>query len=154
MFKKIKNILGIEGVKIALVCEPAYPKSASAITGQVRLSSKASNRVDSITIKLIEKYKRGRNEATLINEYLLSSMDIDADLKLVEGNDEVIDFSLPVTRLLSDMDKLENRNFIAKGIVSIAKKVKNVKSYYRVEAIAKVSGVSIDAIASQPIVFE
>ena len=81
-------------------------------------------------------------------------MDIDADLKLVEGNDEVIDFSLPVTRLLSDMDKLENRNFIAKGIVSIAKKVKNVKSYYRVEAIAKVSGVSIDAIASQPIVFE
>ena len=70
MFKKIKNLLGIEGVKIELSCPSELPKTTESIKGKIKLSSKSIQIVEGITIKLIEKYKRGRKESALINEYL------------------------------------------------------------------------------------
>ncbi len=153
MLKKIKNILGIEGVKIALSCPEEIPKNSNTIKGEIHLSSKSKNTINSIRIKLIEKYKRGRQEATLIDEYLLSEMEIETDLLLEDGKSETLSFSLPITLLLSDMDKLANKNFIAKGLVGIAKKAKNVKSYYRVEVEAFIDDVPVNAITQQKIEF-
>ncbi len=153
MLQKIKNILGIEGVKIALTCPDTLSKNETAIEGQVKLSSKSKNRISSIKIKLIEKYKRGRQEATLIDEYLLSEMELETDLVLQEGISETLNFSLPISLLLSDMDKLAQKNFITKGIVNMAKKAKKVKSYYRVEVEAFIEGVPVNAIAKQSVVF-
>ncbi len=153
MLQKIKNILGIEGVKIGLTCPETLSKNETTIEGQVKLSSKSKNRISSIKIKLIEKYKRGRQEAILIDEYLLSEMELETDLLLQEGISETLNFSLPISLLLSDMDKLAQKNFITKGIVSMAKKAKNVKSYYRVEVEAFIEGVPVNAIAKQSIDF-
>ena len=49
------------------------------------------------------------------------------------------------------MDQLADKNFLTRGIVGFAKKLKNVQSYYRIESTAVIKGTSLDAIASSPI---
>jgi len=151
MINKIKDILGIEGVKIQLICPEEIELKADHVVGQIILSSKSKKTIEGITIKLIEKYKRGRKESTLINEYLLSSLDIEANLELKEDQVEKIDFSLPISLLLSDMDQFERKNFFTSGLAKVAKKIKNVSSYYRVEVSAKVKGVALNPIAKQSV---
>jgi len=104
-----------------------------------------------LTIKLIEKYQRGRKENILINEYLLSSLDIDVNLHLDVDQPEELKFKLPLNFLLSDMDKFANKNPLTKGLASVAKKLKGVQSYYRLEAIATVKESSFEAIAKKAI---
>lgn len=151
MLNKLKDILGIEGVKIQLICPEEIEIKADHLAGQIILTSKSPKTIEGLTIKLIEKYKRGRNESTLINEYLLSSLDIEANLDLESDQVEKIDFSLPVSLLLSDMDQFERKNIFTAGLAKVAKKLKNVSSYYRVEVSAKVKGLSLDAVAQQNI---
>lgn len=151
MFKKIKDILGIEGVKIELVSPEEIQHNLDYIEGIIKLSSKSKKTVTSLTIKLIEKYQRGRKENILINEYLLSSLDIDVNLHLDVDQPEELKFKLPLNFLLSDMDKFANKNPLTKGLASVAKKLKGVQSYYRLEAIATVKESSFEAIAKKAI---
>lgn len=151
MFKKIKDILGIEGVKVELICPEEISHKADFVEGQLKLSSQSKKTVTGITIKLIEKYQRGRKEEALINEYLLSSLDIDVQLELAENKVEDLKFKLPISLLLSEMDQFGSKNFVAGSLASIAKKLKNVQSYYRIEVIATVKESSLDAVAKQSI---
>jgi len=153
MLKKIKDLLGIEGVKIELSCPEEINRSAEHIEGLIKLSSKSAKTVTSLTIKLIEKYKRGRDENILINEYLLSSLDLAVNLEISESHSEELKFKLPISLLLSEMDQFASKNFLTKGLAEFAKKVKGVNSYYRVEVIAEIKESSLDAIAKQTIVF-
>lgn len=154
MFKILKNILGIEGVRIKLEIPESFSKNGDHLKGRLILSSKSSKKVKSITIKLIEKYKRGRKDSELINEYLLSKQDIDLNIILDESQPAKYDFELPLNLLKSDMDKLEEKNILAKGLVKVAKKLKNVESYYRIQATAKVEGTAIDPLAKASILLE
>lgn len=144
MFKILKNILGIEGVRLQLEIPESFSKKDDVIKGRLILSSKSAKTVESITIKLIEKYKRGRNEEALINEYTLSHQDIDLNVTIEENLPAKYDFELPLNLLKSEMDKLGDKNFLTKGLVSVAKKLKNVKSLYRIEASAKVQASITD----------
>ena len=152
MFKKIKDFLGIEGVKISLTCADEIKRDANHLDGIIKLTSQSNKTVTALTIKLIEKYKRGRKDKILINEYLLSSLDIDLNLQLSDDQVEELKFKLPLNLLKSDMDKFGEKNPIAKGLASFAKKMKGVESYYRLEATAQVAGSSLDAVATRPIV--
>lgn len=151
MFDKIKNILGIEGLKIEISVPEAISKEAKQINGSLQLSSKRNQKVDTIVIQLIEKYKRGREEDTLINEYVLSEIKLDVDLEINSEQAKTIEFELPLNLLKSEMDQLESKNFLTKGLVTFAKKIKNVQSYYRIEVSAKVKETSIQALATKKI---
>ena len=152
MLKKIKNILGIEGVKIQLISPPEVSKNDKRIKGRVILTSQSKKHIKSLSIKLIEKYKRGRAEATLINEYVLSDLDLELNIDIDKSTPAKLDFDLPLNLLKSDMDQIADKNFITNGLVKVAKKLKNVQSFYRLEATAHIDGTSLDAIDGAPIV--
>ncbi len=152
MFKKIKDFLGIEGVKISLTSADEVKRDADHLEGIIKLTSQSNKTVTALTIKLIEKYKRGRKDKILINEYLLSSLDLDLNLQLGNEQVEELKFKLPLNLLKSDMDKFGEKNPFTKGLASVAKKLKGVESYYRLEASAKIAGSSLDAVATRPIV--
>ncbi len=151
MFKKIKDILGIEGVKLELLCPEEIERSADYVQGQIIITSKSAKTIEGLTIKLIEKYQRGRKESKLIDEYMLSSMDIEADLDIVPDQVEKMDFKLPISLLLSEMDQFERRNILTSGLAKVAKKLKKVSSTYRVEVSAKVKGIALDPIVKQQV---
>lgn len=151
MLKKIKEILGIEGVKLQLICPEEIERSADFVIGQIIITSKSAKTIEGLTIKLIEKYQRGRNESKLIDEYMLSSMDIEANLDLEPDQVEKMDFKLPLSLLLSEMDQFERKNILTSGLAKVAKKLKNVSSTYRVEVSAKVKGIALNPIVRQTV---
>ena len=150
MLKKIKDILGIEGVKIALQVPEELDIDSGLLSGKIIMNSQSEKTVSNISLKLIEKYRRGRKDAKLINEYLLGSIDIELNLTIKPNEEEVLKFDLPFNLMKSEMDQLED-NLVFKPFIKLAKKFKNVKSEYKVTATATIKGTRLDAIAESKI---
>ena len=154
MLRKLKNMLGIESVKIALDIPEEIKKKDGAIVGKIIFSSQTDQEVELLTLKLIEKYQRGRNDSKLINEYLLGSIELQLDLTIVAGIDRSFDFTLPFNPMLSEMDQMEQSNIFLRPFIKAAKKLKNVKSTYTLIAEAKVKGAKLHPLDKQRIEFK
>lgn len=154
MLGKLKNYLGIEGVKISITLDDPILKSENAIFGHVVLHSLSDQIVQAIDLKFIERYHRGRNAEKLIDEYELGTMVL-ADPIAIKRNQEIkIPFTLNYNPILSEVDKFGEENFLNKGLAFLAKTLKGVKSEYRVIAKAKVKGTSLDPIAKKMVILE
>jgi len=151
MIGKVKNFLGIESVKIKLEVPEVIPYDIDFLTGKIILSSKTTQKVNSITIKLIERYVRGRGHNKLINEYVAGIVQFDKPFKIHAGEEVAFQFEMPVKIQLSEMDKLGDKNLLIKGFVKLAKLFSNVKSEFRIEATAKVAGSAIPPLTKRNI---
>ncbi len=151
MIGKVKSFLGIESVKIKLEIPNEIPLDASAFPGKIIFTSKTRQTVKSVSIKLIEKYTRGRRKNKLVNEYVAGIIEYNKPF-IVENNKEfAFEFTLPYNIAQSEMDKIGSSNFLTKGLIGIAKLLNNVKSTFRVEASAKVKGNAISPLTSKEI---
>lgn len=145
MFGSVKKILGIEGVKLELIVADEVKKEAGIISGIIKLTSLSDNNLlESISIQMIEKYSRGRGDSRLINEYPMGSL-IKKDRINIAKNDIIeIPFEMEFVYVQSEMDKMEDANFMAKGLVKLAKKLRNVSSEYTLRAEAKIKGTTFN----------
>ena len=146
MLNKLKDILGIEGVKINLELNDKSAITPGKIIGKLVFTSQSKRHINKIEVKLIEKYKRGRKDAKLINNYLLGSLELDVDLNIDKGETKSIDFDLPYNLMKSEMDVMEDESFLTKPFYLLAKKLKNVSSDYRLEATAIITGTKFHPI--------
>jgi len=151
MLGKVKDILGIEGVKIELICPEVIPDGIDKIEGIIKLTTVREQEVKRIDIKLIEKYARGRKEKKLIDEYVLGEFMTETSIKVIPGQEHLLDFVLDFTRAKSPMDKMQDDSIIYKGLISVAKFFKKVKSTHRIEGIANVKGTKLDPNFKKPI---
>lgn len=152
MFGKVKNWLGIEGVKMELVIPEEIYESAGSVTGKIRFYSKTDQTVNSIKVKLIERYSRGRKDNQLTDEYKLGEINLDETFTVSSDSPVEIDFTLKFTIVKSEMDEIGEKNILSGGLVKAAKWIKNVKSIYRVEAEANVKGVALNPFTKQIVV--
>jgi len=145
MFGSVKKILGIEGVKLELIVADEVKKEAGIVSGIIKLTSLSDNNLlESISIQMIEKYRRGRGDSRLINEYPMGSL-IKKDRINIAKNDIIeIPFEMEFVYVQSEMDKMEDANFMAKGLVKLAKKLRNVSSEYSLRAEAKIKGTTLN----------
>lgn len=151
MFGKVKRWLGIEGVKVELLLPDTFSLSSGTLTGQLRFVSMNDQWVEAIEVSLIEKYIRGRRKHRLTDEYLLGKI-LRSSPFLVKANEEsFVDFSIAFEHLKSEMDQIEQKNFVYKGVVTAAKFLKGVRSVYRVEAKVKVRGTALQPFAERTI---
>jgi len=72
MLGKVKKWFGIEGLKIAVKTEDSYKRKDKEVNGIILLHGKGDELVQSLRIKLVEKYARGRGQSRLIDEYLMA----------------------------------------------------------------------------------
>ncbi len=154
MLKRVKKWLGIEGVKVEVVLPEVIQKEAGQIEGKIRFTSMNPQTVSSMHFKLIERYVRGRRKKKRTDEYLLAQKEIN---KLIEvPAEEVIEvsFELPFDLLHSEMDRIEGKNFLLRGIVKAAKALKAVQSEYRIEVEADVVGTALNPFDKQIIHFQ
>ena len=144
MIGKVKQWLGIEGVKLELVLPEEVDSREKAVRGSIRLLSLNPQTVTGIKIVLIEKYTRGRGKEKLIDEYELGATFVNHTYEVPAEEVVELDFELPFSIVRSDMEEFGNRNFLFGGIARAAKLLQAVKSEYRVEAEAKVKGVALN----------
>ncbi len=140
LIKKVKDWLGIEGVKIALSLPETMDLKDRLVTGSYSISTQSDQYIESVTLILKEKYSRGRRKSKLIDEYILKEETIIIDAAIM--TDEVItqEFELTYDPLKSAMDKMGDKNFLYRGLTSIAKIIKNTKSTYTLIAEVSVKG--------------
>lgn len=154
MFGGIKKMLGIEGVKIDVDVNYPITKKEKVIRGKVKLTTLRESTVIGIAIKLVEKYYRGRQDSKLIDEYTIGFVELDQTMHLSKDDIIEIPFELPFKIYQSEMDKIQDSNFLAAGLVYLAKAAKGVKSEYRIEAEAIVTGTKLNPLCKKDIVMK
>ena len=155
MFGKVKKILGIEGAKVELIVPPKVNKDAGILSGFIKITSLSDNNiVESIHLKMVEKYTRGRGDSKLIDEYTMGTLDMKERI-VVSKNDIVeVPFEMDFVFVPSEMDTLGDSNFLTKGLVSLAKKARGVQSEFSVHVEVKVKGTTLNPIDSKPLILD
>ncbi|NJB85393.1 hypothetical protein GGR26_001138 [Lewinella marina] len=150
MLGKVKQWLGIEGVKLELVLSPDFDPAMGSLSGRIRLTSKHAQTVSAIKIVMVEKYSRGRDEGQLVDEYELGRQIITDLIEVpADGIPVEINFRLFFEPVASPVDEFGRRNPLFGGLAWAAKKLRNVNSEYRVEAEAQVQGVGLNPFDKQ-----
>jgi hypothetical protein len=149
MLGKVKKWLGIEGVKLELELPEFAFKKVGALSGTIRFYSKNAQKVQSIRIVMVEKYKRGRGKEKLIDEYELGEITLNDSFEVPENQPIEVEFTLPFSLLKSEMDELGDKNILTGGLVKVAKMIRNVNSEFYVLAEAKVEGTALNPFDKQ-----
>lgn len=149
MLKKVKKWLGIEGVRITVDVPEDIFLHEKKVSGTLILESKQESTISQIRMRLIEKYSRGRKHNKLIDEYLLGTAVIDDPVHLLANQPGKVTFDLYFQPLKSEMDNLESKNFLLKGVVKTAKFLRRVNSQYRLEIEADVRGMAISPLVKK-----
>lgn len=145
MLGKVKEWLGIEGVKLELVVPEKFSVNQGTLTGTIRLRSMRAQTVTAIRLDLIEKYSRGRDENALVDEYNLGTLTIKERFEVpAEGEPIEVPFELEFTSINSPVDDFGQRNVLFQGLAWVARKTRNAVSEYRIEAEANVKGVALN----------
>lgn len=144
MIGKVKKWLGIEGVKVELQVPETFSSKDELIEGNLVFTSMNDQTVNGISLKLVEKYSRGRRKNKLVDEYKLGSLEIDETFEVIADEELIVPFELPFNIVRSDMDDLEKKFFFFVPFVKTAKLIKGVNSEYRVEVEADVKGTKLD----------
>jgi hypothetical protein len=151
MIGKVKQWLGIEGVKLEILVPSGQQLASKHLQGRIRLQSMHPQTVTGIRIVLIERYTRGRGEERLIDEYELGSTTIDKTFTVEPDQHIELVFDLPFQRLDSEVDRWGRRNVVNRQLARAARWLRNAESQYRVEAEAKVEGVALNPFDKRPV---
>ena len=145
MLGKVKKWLGIEGVKLELVLPETFDSSMGQLHGKLRFRSKNASEVVAVHIVMIERYSRGRKDEQRIDEYELGKVILDEPFT-VPADGEVIerDFILKFQQMSAPIDEFADRNPFNAGLAWMAKRMRRVKSTFRIEAEAQVKGVALN----------
>lgn len=145
MFGAVKKVLGIEGVKMELILADKINKNAGVVSGIIKFTSLSDgNILESITLTMVEKYSRGRGDARLINEYPMGQLIKKENISISKNDIIEIPFEMEFVHVKSEMDKMEENNIFAKGLIKIAKKFRNVSSEFSLRAEAKIKGTTLN----------
>ena len=144
MIGRVKQWLGIEGVKLELNIPEGQALANGSISGTIRFQSMNPQTVTDIRVVLIERYSRGRGEERLIDEYELGSLKIKDTFEVSPEAPVEKSFHLAFEPLESDVDRWGSRNPVNRQIAKAARWFRKAESQYRVEAEAKVQGVALN----------
>ena len=129
-----------------MVLPETFDIEGNLLVGEVLLTSQNDKIVEGLEIKLIEKYKRGKKDSLLVNQYTLGHMKLDLMIPILANQEERLEFKLPYNRMLSEMDKFQKSSIVGGLLVPFAKKLKGVKSMYKVEATAYIKGTKLHPV--------
>ena len=149
MFGRVKRWLGIEGVKVELIIPEKVSADDGEVSGVIRFYSMHEQTVKAVRVRMVENYKRGRRNSKLIDEYTLGQISMETEIDIPAHEYIDLEFTLPFEVITSDMDDIQRKNVLYKGVVKTAKLIKGVKSVYRVEAEADVIGTALNPFDTQ-----
>ena len=152
MLGKVKNWLGIEGVKMEIETPERVKLRNGVLKGTILFQSMNDKQVTRVKFKLLEKYTRGRGKSKLINEYELGKLEVNDTFDIKANGQLRMDFKLLFNPKDSEMDEI-GRNIFLRGPVALAKLIKGAKSIYRLEVEARVPGTALHPFAQKEINF-
>jgi sporulation-control protein spo0M len=144
MLSKVKNWFGIEGVKMDILLPDDIRSVDGLFSGILVFNALTTQEVLNVTVKMVERYGRGRGSERLVNEYVLGELVIDKSI-IIEANIETkLSFAFSFKYVTAPIDDFAKKNIFFKGMANVAKKMSKVNSEFRIEAEAKVKGTALN----------
>jgi len=144
VFGKVKEWLGIEGIKLEIKLEEELSKSEGKIAGTLLYSTKNTQQVTNTTIKLYEEYSRGRGKKQKTDTYLIAELEINGSFMVYPEDIKELNFKLNFENIQSEMDKMQSKGGFSGVLAGFAKKAKGVTSKYFIEAESDISGTALN----------
>ncbi len=154
MIGRVKKWLGIEGVKLELILPESFKARDKEVQGMIQFRTMHLQTVTRIKVFMIERYARGRRKNKMVDEYKMGEVEMDLRIDVPPGEIVDVPFSVPIDRTKSEMDELEEKNFLFKGLVRTAKAIKGVRSTFWIEAEANVQGVALNPFDKKEIAMD
>ena len=142
LWAKIKQKLGIGGVKLNLEVSKQVPKDSGQIMGAVNVTSKSDQHVKQLNFKLIEKYTTGRGDNKKTKEFELGKTAYGQPFQIKKGENRRIDFVLPFELIKSTNDRLKEKGGALGALGSASSFLGGEKSEYEVWVDADVKGTT------------
>ena len=143
-FTKIKNKLGIGGVKVSLQTAPQVSISGGVVEGTVVLTTKSDQEVTEVEVKLVEEYTTGRGDDKKTKDIELGSVKMTDHFAIKVGETKEIPFSFPFELVKSNSDQLAEKGGALGALGKMGKFANNEKSEYFVEADVDVKAAALD----------
>lgn len=153
MLHKIKQFLGIEGIKIKLDLPPTLPSKATHFDGVLRLQTMHTQTVVSLRVALVERYTRGRGKNRQTEEISLGEIQVQQAIEVPANQPLEVPFTVVFQRSPSRMDSLSQIP-VAGKIADAAKWIAAASSEFYVIAEANVKGTVLQPFDKQTIAFK
>ena len=149
MLNRLKNVLGVEGVSLALEVKPEFDLGSGRLGGALVISTLRPQTVRTLSLRLTERYTRGRGEHRRIDDYLLGELELDRSIDLKAGERVAVPF---VLRFAARPSRLEEQLAAMPLLGSIVRRAAHlangVQSVYTLTALASVAGVALDPVCA------
>lgn len=139
MLDRIKNWLGIEGVKLSLDLPDSTRADAHSLIGILNLTTLKEQRIEGISFSLIETYTRGRGDAKRIDDTILAQEHRIVNLHLKDKSTFAYPFELPFVYYQSNIERI-SRKIILRPFTSAMKLIHGAKSVYHLNVSLQVKG--------------
>ena len=149
MLGKLKRVLGIEGVKVDLYIKMPIDKKKKEIVGNLKFTTKTESVVKGITVKIVEKYSRGRGKDRLVDEYTIAQLELSDSFVISPEEIVEVPFSIMYEIALSEMDKMAKNNIVQRPFINFAKFLRKVKSEFTLVAEADVDGTTLNPFVKE-----
>lgn len=150
--QKVKNKLGIGGVKVAIQVPNEIPKTDSGVVdGTVILTTKSPQEILTLTVKMVEEFTTGYLTDKSTKEYELGEIEINGGFDIKPGETKEVDFSVPFAMLKSNNDVLKEKGGVMGKIGKASAFVSGERSKFFVDVEVDVKSAFVDPTAKEQI---
>ncbi len=143
MIDRVKKFFGIEGIKVEMFINEPTTLTEGVVHGTLSIEGLRNELITEVSFELYEIYTTGYFKSKKTEQFLVEEIKIPLNLIISAGEKRVQAFRIPFDPIKSVIDRWGEKNFITKGISSIAKLSKGVKSSYLLTAVVKSKGTGL-----------
>ncbi len=143
--QKVKQVLGIGGVKVTLDVPETFSREGDTISGKIKLTSKSDQHITELEVKLEEVWKIRKGDDEEIKEFDLGEWKSNEAFDIKTGETKEFAFALNYQLIKSENDEMqETAGKVGKALGGLGKMMDGEKSTFWLNASADVKGTALD----------
>jgi len=143
-FQKVKQFLGIVGVKVELQVADIFSKTGNTIQGKVIITSKGQQQILSVEVGFEEVWRIGKGENETMKTFDLGEWKNSQEFLMMPGETKEFPFTLNYSMVKSENDRMMESSKVGKALGGLGKMMDGEKSNFWLKAMADVKGAAFD----------
>jgi len=143
-FQKVKQFLGIVGVKVEMQVDDTFSKTGDTIQGKVIITSKSEQQILSVEVGFEEVWRIGKGQDETMKTFELGEWKLEEEFTIKPGESREFPFKLNYSMIKSENDRMMESSKVGKALGGLGKMMDGEKSNFWLKAMADVKGAAFD----------
>lgn len=143
-FQKVKQFLGIVGVKVEMQVPDTFSKSGNTLQGKVVITSKSDQQILAVKVTFEETWKIGKGENETVKNFELGEWIAEQEFTIKAGETKEFPFTLNYSMIKSENDRMMDSSKVGSALGGLGKMLDGEKSVFKLVAMADVKGAAFD----------